>query len=570
MYTNLKNIQILISLLKQYEIKNLVLSPGSRNVAFVHSVEKDDFFKCYSIVDERSAAYFALGLAKRTNEPVLLSCTSSTASANYLPAIQEANKIGAKIIAFTADRDYRKLYQMEDQMIDQINMYGKYVIDEANIPIIRDEDDVWYAERLINRVLIQQKYKKQGPVQINIQIDDFGDFCYKQLPIARKIDYIKLDNFNDNIKKYQNELSLKKKILVLCGQDMIQNNSQLKNELIKFQQTYNSVISFDEFSAAKSEEFIKTLMITESMHIEDFEEYCPDLVITIGGHVWSFIKYKLRNCYKEFDHWHISEIGEINDGLKALTKVFEMSSLQFFQSISKLKLSSDRVYYNKWNERRKNIKLPELKYSNFFAINELLKNIPKNSLIHMSVLNSIRLSNFLGTPEESICYANLGTDGIDGCLSTFLGQSNIYDKLSFLIIGDLSSLYDMSAFQYLTNCNQRVFIINNHVGSEFYNNFASYIDSVDDYIGASHNSSLKGVRSFSNIKYLMAKNEKELIENMKIFVNESNQPIIFEVFTDPNIDTMMLKEFYNRNLKMDTSIMIKKVKKKILSKFAIK
>ena len=144
MFTNLRNVQITISLLKQFSIKKIVISPGSRNMPFVHSVEQDDYFECYSIVDERSAGYFALGLSAKADEIVVLTCTSSTATANYLPSLLNVKENKARIVALTFDRDYRKLYKMEDQMIDQIKMYGKAVMCSVNIPIIRDAMDEWY------------------------------------------------------------------------------------------------------------------------------------------------------------------------------------------------------------------------------------------------------------------------------------------------------------------------------------------------------------------------------------------------------------------------------------------
>lgn len=115
MYTNLKSYQIIIALLKAYNIKHLVLSAGSRNVPFVHSVEEDSFFTCYSVVDERSAAYFALGLSQQLQEPVVISCTASTASSNYWPAIGEAFYQGVPLIILTSDRNPSMLHQWEDQ-----------------------------------------------------------------------------------------------------------------------------------------------------------------------------------------------------------------------------------------------------------------------------------------------------------------------------------------------------------------------------------------------------------------------------------------------------------------------
>ena len=113
MYSDNKTIQILISLLKEFGVSQAVLSAGTRNVPFVHSVEKDDYFNCHSVVDERSAAYFAIGLALEYNEPVLISCTSGTASANYTSAICEAYEQHIPLVVLTSDRNQYFLGHLE-------------------------------------------------------------------------------------------------------------------------------------------------------------------------------------------------------------------------------------------------------------------------------------------------------------------------------------------------------------------------------------------------------------------------------------------------------------------------
>lgn len=562
MYTELKNVQLIISLLKQHNVRFLVLSPGSRNTPFAHTVENDSFFTCYSIVDERSAAFFALGLSESTGEPVVCSCTSSTASSNYLPAVELGMKENIPLILLTSDRDYRKLYQMEDQMINQVNMYGNYTVKSVNLPVIRDKLDVWYTNRSINEILIYQKHKKVGPIQINYQIDNFGNYIDGTLPVARKIDYINQNMLEDNIQFIKQRLKRKKRILILCGQSMEQDNSLVKN-LIEFQNGLNCIVSYDAYSQNKSDLFFKTCMVMEKVFDEDFERLCPDLVITIGGHVWSFIKYKLREFNDNFEHWHVAESGEINDGLMALTKVFAVSPNYFFNVISGFDTITNE-YKLLWEKRMSLVKIPELKYSNFYAINKLVNSVDySKSFFHMSILNSIRLSNFSSNFLDCECFANLGTDGIDGCLSTFLGQTLNTTKDGYLIIGDLSSLYDISSFQYVQESNQKIMIINNHVGSEFYNNFLSYIDTVDEFIAAKHNNSLRSVCKFNNIKYLNASNINEFDYCLKEFINETDGPVIFEVFTDPLVDTNMLNDFYNENLKLDSHILFKKMMKKI-------
>ena len=171
MYSDNKSVQILVSLLKEYKITLAVLSPGTRNSPLVRSLEFDHHFKCYSIVDERSAAYFALGISLDKSVPVLLSCTSGTASANYFSAICEASKNNIPLVAITSDRHPYLLHQKEDQMITQPNMYGDACRVSVSLPIIHDSNDEWYCRRLLSEALLALTYKGGGPVHINIPIE---------------------------------------------------------------------------------------------------------------------------------------------------------------------------------------------------------------------------------------------------------------------------------------------------------------------------------------------------------------------------------------------------------------
>ena len=196
MYTEVKSYQLIISLLKQYGVKHCVLSAGSRNVPFVHSVEKDDYFKCYSVVDERSAGYFALGLAQELNEPVVISCTSSTATCNYWPAVAEAYYQGVPLIVLTSDRDPRMLGQLEDLMIDQVGMYDRHVKKSVNLPIINNKNDEIFCVRLLNEALLELNHNNSsGPIHINVPTDTYNrTFNVSTLPNTKKISRVEIDN----------------------------------------------------------------------------------------------------------------------------------------------------------------------------------------------------------------------------------------------------------------------------------------------------------------------------------------------------------------------------------------
>jgi 2-succinyl-5-enolpyruvyl-6-hydroxy-3-cyclohexene-1-carboxylate synthase len=174
MYTVIKNLQILMALLKKHNISHLVISLGARMKDFAFSVENDPYFTCYSVVDERSAAYFAMGIAQELGRPVGIVCTSSTTTCNYLPGITESFYQGVPLVVMTGDRDPYYLGQMEYQMIRQVNMYDRVVKKSVNLPVVNNDEDFWYCERLINEALLELNHRGCGPVHINVPILQHG------------------------------------------------------------------------------------------------------------------------------------------------------------------------------------------------------------------------------------------------------------------------------------------------------------------------------------------------------------------------------------------------------------
>lgn len=564
MYTNLVNVQVIISLLKQNNISHVVISPGTRNVPFVHSVETDPFFHCYSIVDERSAAYFAIGLSEALNEPVCVSCTSSTATCNYMPAVKEAYDRGIQLVVLSADRDYHYLYQMEDQMIDQVEMYGKYVNCFVDLPVVRSKEDEWYCVRKVNLALMELNRFRKGPVQINFQVINPKVYTCSELPQYRKITRYSTSEDDRVWQALADKLSKKKRILVLCGQNW-KNSDKLCAGLHDFFRKTNSVISYDYFANVYHPDFIKTVLVTESMEAEEFQDYLPDLVITLGSHLWSFVKLKLRAYPGQYEHWSITPVGEIEDAFMSLTSIFECEPDCFFEKINTfLTGTNDRIYYQLWKDRVARVKIPKLPFSNFLVVQKLMERVPENSIVHLTILNSIRLTQFSEVKNRIQCYANLGADGIDGSLSTFLGQaSGKKDTLNFLVSGDLSFLYDANGTLIQLGKNSRFLVINNFAGAEFHKNFdTKAIPMIDDYIAAGHKTKIGDFVSDLDILYLSASNEAELISGLEIFCRENDSPIVFEVFTDAETDAQTLLRFYAENRSHSKVMKVRKIKNK--------
>lgn len=319
-----------------------------------------------------------------------------------------------------------------------------------------------------------------------------------------------------------------------------------------------------------SEFCLNPKMLGDSITLGYIKELAPDLILSFGNVYYSTIKYFIPNYSKNVEHWQISIDGSINDGFHCLTNVFECSPEYFFKNAChNVNTTNNKNYYKIWKKRIELIQYPDLKFTNFKVISEFCKRIPSNSLLHTTVLDSIRMSNYVDMDSTIRCFANIGADGIDGSLSTFLGQVEQEGKLAFLLIGDLSLMYDMNALLQKIDNKVRILVINNYSGAEFHKNFGiERIPSLNNYVAAGHNVKIHNCCINSRFKYLSASNIDELINSFDIFFKNNDMPILLEVFTNAEIDAKVLKEFWNINRieTNDASGNTKKFLKKIINK----
>jgi 2-succinyl-5-enolpyruvyl-6-hydroxy-3-cyclohexene-1-carboxylate synthase len=514
---------------------------------FILAVEEDPFFTCYCVTDERSAAYFAMGISQERNVPVAITCTSSTATTNYYPGITEAFHQNVPILILTGDRDPTLLGQQEDQMINQVNMYDRVVRKSVHLPIIKDESDTWYCERLINEAVLELDHRVKGPVHINVPVPaliTWLDDEPEDYPAVRAIRRIVMhdEQAAEELSDAVTCLHRKKRILVLAGQSA---NPMDNKYLDAFFEKYNCVIHAEHMGNVCAEGRLNLAMLSEGISESDFDEYLPDLVISFSGTLGISRNMKEGFRKRKFEHWHICEEGTVLDAYKNLKTVFECRPISFFEYVTAHapdEAQNNKEYYNQWLEKYNKINYANVPYSNVFAVQNFLKHMPSGCLLHLSILNSIRISHFFELPENTKVYANIGTDGIDGCMSTFLGQSVVSDRLSFLIIGDLSFFYDMSSIRikHVKN-NVRILLINNYGGNEFYQQ--EIMPTTDLGLGAKHRNQAKEWAQSVGFKYISAKNENEYAENLPLFVEkESDGPVLFEVFTEQMVDQHTVKE----------------------------
>lgn len=537
---------ILIKFLKKHNVHKLVLSSGTRNIPFVSSVEVDDWFECFSVVDERNAAFFGMGLAQQTNEPVVIACTSGTAVSNYVTGITEAFYSHVPLIAITFDRSPYVLDQLETQKIDQMSIFSSITKANVELPMIKDDEDIWYCERLLNEAFISMHQHGTGPIHINIPlVGSTNELWEKQNKKEDTIKYIEYYSYEtNNWEEISDELE-DKRILFVIGQNTTMT-SQEKERLNEIIYKLNAVVLNDNLTNFKSRNSVNPEIIIKALDGNSIIPYLPDIVITYGANFQERIKDLLKANERKFEHWLITEDGKVKDCFRSQTKLFECSISYFVDRISDTVRHANGEYLRLWKKLNDCLAVRDLPFSNFSVVRDFSVAIPENSILHLSILNATRLMQFFDLSESITVYSNANSFGIDGCLPTFLGQAYAFDGPAFIVIGDLAFFYAMNAMgiKHIKN-NVHVLLINNGGGAEFHivpshNELAT----IDLHIGASHHQNAEGWIKSLGFEYIAANNSEDFKTKLKQFVDTRDKPIVLEVFTDLETDGQTVLETY--------------------------
>lgn len=563
MYTRLENYQIVIALLKEYGIKHLVLSAGQSNYPFVHSVESDPFFTCYSVVDERSAAFFALGIAQQLGEPVAISCTASTACCNYMSAITEAFYQKVPLLVLTSDRDIRKRGQLETLMIEQDHMFRDCTKKEVTLPDINVEADRRYCERIVNEALLELEHRGKGPVHINMP--SYGKNNLVDVEVLPKVSRIYRHETSDykTWEKRAEKLKAAKRIMVVCGQHDAFTEEECKY-LDMFHERYNCVVVGEHMANVRRPYVINMNPVLSNTSGNPLQELAPDILITLGTHVQAgWFRLAQMNVT---EHWCIDEDGAVIDACEHLTDVYECEVAEFFKFFAEAAegMKNDQQMEQIWIGARNAITCPDLPLSHVFAIKNMAERLPEKGLIHLSIQNSIRLLQYFNIPEGVKCYANLGALGIDGSMSTFLGQAVVSSDPAYLVIGDLSFFYDMNCLKIKHNKNNvHIMLLNNGGGAEFYQNNGMN-ETLDWHTAARHTSEAKAWAVSCGFEYLSARTKEEYLDVIDAYMGEHDKPVLLEVFTDLETDMNALRELNRVNCVMDPEHPLKACARKVL------
>lgn len=551
MYTDKKNILQLAALLEVYGITKVVLCPGSRNVPIAHTLSNHPAFTCYAMTDERSAGYFALGLALNSGKPVAVCCTSGTALLNLHPAVAEAFYQKVPLIVISADRPAAWIGQMDGQTLPQPDVFRTLVKKSVNLPEIHTDEDEWFCNRLINEALLETNHHGKGPVHINVPVSEplFG-FTTAALPGVRVITrYQGLNIYDRDYNDLIDRMNKYRKRMIVVGQ---------MNLIYLFEKRYTKLLykHFAWLTEHIGNQTVPGIPVKNfdtalyAMPEEQMNRMTPDLLITYGGHIVSKRLKKFLRQHPPKEHWYVSPDGEVTDLYCSLTTVIEMDPFEFLEKIAGLLENHTPEYPRIWEDYCKAVPEPEFAYSEMAAVGALIKSLPEKSVLHLANSSVVRYAQLYAiSPTIEVC-CNRGTSGIEGSLSTAVGYAATSDKLNFAAIGDLSFFYDMNALWNVNvGSNLRILLLNNGGGEIFHTlPGLEMSEASHKFITAVHKTSAKGWAEERGFLYLRAENDGQLAETMQTFTcpETVERPILLEVFTDKDEDIRMLKNYYHQ------------------------
>lgn len=544
-YPKIPLAQSIIEICKAKGLHHIVISPGSRNAPLTIGFTNNPAFTCYSIADERCAAFFALGLAQQLQEPVAVVCTSGSALLNYYPAFAEAFYSQIPLVVISADRPHDKIDIGDGQTIRQENVYANHSLYNANLlENASEENDLKIQEALFLAVA------KKGPVHINVPFEEPLYETVTELSVRPNLVqlYSEEKQKTDDSPFAAQWNKAKKKLILIGGSDPGFMNQSVLDAL----GNDNSVVVMTEVTSnVHHPNFITNIdtMITPFTE-EDFKAFQPEILVTIGGMIVSKrIKAFLRK-YKPKQHWHIDEFRAYNT-FDCLTQHFEMAPNEFFDAFLPKTTPIESNYLQKTLEIRKirakghAVYLSEIEFSDLKAFEIILPRIPKLSQLQISNSSPIRYAQLFDIHLNVEVFCNRGTSGIDGSTSTAIGAAVASGKETILITGDVSFLYDSNALwnNYIPK-NFKIILINNGGGGIFrILPGHQETETFNTYFETSHCLTAEHLAKMYHFQYEKASTIKSLEMSLDVVLKSEN-PVILEVFTPTNVNDVLLLNYF--------------------------
>ncbi len=571
--------QTVIQLCKAKNIQHIVLSPGSRNAPLTIGFTHDPFFKCYSIVDERCAAFFALGIAQQIKHPVAVVCTSGSAVLNYYPAVSEAYYSHIPLVVLSADRPKYLVGIGDGQTINQEDVFKNHIQYSANLKQdLNPEKQNAFAEDLPIIKSIENKIEKylglqqsiqhqneteinkalntaittQGPVHINIPFDEPLYQMVDQLSVNPEvIPFSNSEIIEEDYSAFAEIWNNAKRKLVLVG--VLQPNS--------IEQQYLDILAEDESVLVLTEttsnlhhaKFCPSIdKLIGALTEDQLKKLQPEVLLTFGGLIVSKKIKKFLRAHKPKHHWHVAKNGA-NDTFFVLNKVFKQSINSFFTQFLPLTKAVKSNYNPFWSAqmeiRREKHQdyIATIPFSDFKAFDLILSSIPNQHQLQVGNSSAIRYTQLFDLNPTLEVFCNRGTSGIDGSTSTAIGASVANTKPTVFITGDLSFFYDSNALwnNYIPK-NFRIIVINNEGGGIFrilpgHKN----TDNFDYYFETKHQLTAKQLSKMYGFEYVKSTTKNDLALALNDFYKASEAPKLLEIFTPSRNNDSILLDYFN-------------------------
>ena len=547
-YPQIPLAQSIIQICVAKGIKHIVISPGSRNAPLTIGFANNPEFHCYSIADERCAAFFALGIAQQIQVPVALVCTSGSALLNYYPAFAEAFYSQIPIIVISADRPADKIDIGDGQTIRQKNVFENHSLFNANLSEEASEQN----DNLINEA-INVAYLKKGPVHINVPFEE---------PLYQTTDHLSVDPIISAVHRFYKNVSVDDIIaltnvwnsatrkLVLVGGN---EPEELDADVIEFLAKDPSVVVMTEVTSNVSNaSFIHNIdAVITPFTASDFNRLRPELLITFGGMIVSKRIKSFLRTYKPDYHWHIDPLRAYNT-YNLETHHFECNPSDFFQRIIPYTNDVESDYVEKigsYVQVRKDKHAKFIKsapFSDFTAIRIIIESLPNNIMFQISNSAPIRYAQLFEVDSSIAVYCNRGTSGIDGATSTAIGAATASDRQTVFLTGDIGFLYDSNALwnNYIPK-NLKIILINNGGGGIFRILPGREENKIfNTYFETEHCLTTEHLAKMYRFKYLIASNSDSLERSLEELYSNDDQPCLLEIFTPTRLNDKVLDDYF--------------------------
>ena len=549
MYPKKELAQIIIAACRQFEIQTVVISPGSRNAPLTIGFSNHKDFETLSIVDERCAAFFALGIAQQTLKPVALVCTSGSALLNYYPAIAEAYYSQIPLVVISADRPAHLIDIGDGQTIRQENVFKNHILYSANLK----EFDAKNSVKVLSKAFSLLRQVK-GPIHINAP---FNEPLYETIATMNDFRFIAEESDLQDTIDYENlasQWNSAKKKMILVG--VHSPNAALEILLDKVADDPSVLVFTETTSNLYNKRFVNSIdNLIFNLTEDEFTSLQPDILLTFGGMIVSKKIKKFLRDYSPKEHWHVNELRAF-DTYQVLSKHLKIDSHSFFKHFCELvDYDNKSTYESTWTHYKQRIRekhnhyIKTAPYSDLKVFEQVLKVIPDFSEVQFSNSAIIRYSQLFEMNSTITVFCNRGTSGIDGSTSTALGAAYATQKPTTLITGDLSFFYDSNALwnNYIP-LDVRIVIINNSGGGIFKIIPGPKKSTALKYFETPHCLTAEHLCIMFGFEYSIAHNLKSLKEEVVGFYDKSEKPKLLEVFTPSDQNDLVLKEYIN-NLK---------------------